>query len=216
MNKSLQKYISDYLGDSIFTPSETYDFDINDLHIRVESSEYDGEPWCKEKALVSMKRGEMTYTFTAIDRHDWENAFYAVSIADTSYLCFRKTLYGFTLLNTETFEDYDFFPEKVLGGEESYIAVSAVPFGDYIVFDGCYWGAPYVFYIYDHQNKRFLDLYEVFGLYSAGDVPGVKIDRDTLSLKCHNQNFDSVTLNLSKEEITNLLNQQGKPLVNEF
>lgn len=214
--KSLEKYISDYLGDSIFTPSEAYDLDINDLHIHVEASEYDGEPWSKEKALISMKKGEMTYTFTAIDRHNWENAFWPVTVNASPYLCFRKTLYGFTLLNTENLEDFDFFPEKVLDGEESYIVVNAVPFEDYIVFDGCYWGAPYVFYIYDHLNRRFLDLYEVFGLYSSGDVPSAMIDRDTISLKCHNQNFAPINLNLSKEEITSLLNQKGKPLATEF
>lgn len=216
MKKSLKKHISDYLGDSIFTPSDAYDLEIGHIQLHIETAEYDGEPWSKEKALVSMKKGDMSYEFTAIDRHDWENAFWPVTVNASTYLCFRKTLYGFTLLNTETFEDYDFFPEKVLDGKESYIVVSAVPFGDYIVFDGCYWGAPYVFYIYDHPNRRFLDLYDALGVYSAGDIPSAKAHENALTLKCENQARTPVTLNLSCGELEYLLNEKGKSLVNEF
>ncbi len=216
MTRSLEQYISDYLGDSIFTPDEVYELEIGGIRVRVESFEYDGEPWCKEKARVTMKKGGLSYEFTTIDRHNWPKAFYPVTIDGTHYLCFRKTLYGFTLLNTETFEDFDFFPEKVLGGEESYIIVDAVSFGNFIVFDGCYWGAPYVFYVYDHQNKRFLDLYETLGLYSHGDVSGATVQENVLLLKCENQDFDPVTLTLTYEELTHLLNEKGKSIYSDF
>ncbi len=216
MTQSLEQYISDYLGDTPFAPDETFDLGTNGVQIHVEAFEYDGEPWCKEKALVTMKKGNLTYEYTAVDDHNWEETFYPVTVSGTDYLCFRKTLYGFTLLNTETFEDFDFFPEKVLSGEESYIIVEASSFGDVIVFDGCYWGSPYVFYIYDHQNKRFLDLYEALGLYSHGDVPGATVHENLLTMKCQNQDFVPVTLNLTYEEVTRLLREKGKSLYNEF
>lgn len=216
MTRSLEQYISDYLGDSIFTPEEVYELEIGGVCIHVEVFEHDGELCCKEKAHVTLQKDGMTYEFTAVDDHNWENPFYPVTISGTDYLCFRKTLYGFTLLNTETFEDFDFFLEKVLDGKESYIIADAASFENLIVFDGCYWGAPYVFYIYDHQSKRFLDLYETLGLYSHGDLPSASVFENALVLKCENQGFEPVTLTLTYEELTHLLNEKGKSIYNDF
>ena len=51
MIRSIEHYISDYLGDSIFTPEEVYELEIGGIRVHVESFEYDSEPWCKEKPL---------------------------------------------------------------------------------------------------------------------------------------------------------------------
>lgn len=139
-----------------------------------------------------------------------------MTVDGIEYLCFRKTLYGFTLLNTATFEVFDFFPEKVLGGEESYIFVEAVSFGDFIIFDGCYWGSPYVFFIYSHKNKRFLDLFHTAGLYSAGAVLCATVHEQILTLKCKNKLHLPETVTFTLEELHRIMTEKGISLYTDF
>jgi hypothetical protein len=71
-------------------------------------------------------------------------------------LCFRKTLYGFTLLDAETLtEEYEYFPEAVLLGDESFIITKVMQLDELLLFAGCYWACPYACFVFDHQTKQF-------------------------------------------------------------
>ena len=114
-------YIAAYTGEFPFVPEQTVIQEICGIQITAEVLRYERE--CgngiregREMADVTLRKGGRVYTCECIDRHNWTNCFFTVKIAGESYLCFRKTLYGFTLLHTETFAETDYFPEKVLQG----------------------------------------------------------------------------------------------------
>ena len=102
--------------------------------------------------------------------------------------------YGFTLLDAANLTEItDFFPEKVMNCEESFIITHADSFGRYLIFDGCYWGCDYIYAAYDPATHRFVDLSRAYGilpgdhharvwggcLHLLGDTP----DRETYEVK---------------------------------
>lgn len=170
----LKKYISDYLDGAVFTPEAKISQEICGVKISIQP--YISEPSKKgnlEKADLTFEKNGLKYECICIDQHHWDNSIFPVKIDGKDYLCFRKTLYGFTLLSAETLiEEYDYFPETVVTGDESFIISDAKSFSDLVIFYGCYWGAPYGCYAYDHAHKRFFDISLKSSIYDS-DPPQI-------------------------------------------
>ncbi len=131
---------------------------------------------------------------------------YPLVIDGKTYLCFRKTLYGFTLLAADTLEEwYDYFPSEVTEGKESFIIVDAVMFHDLIFFSGCYWAWPYWSVAYDHHNKRFLNLCDVSGIYDDA----LAVEDDEIVLKGTDDEEQTVTVTLTYDEVKARLAARG-------
>lgn len=202
----INKYMAEYSEDFKYEFSESLMYEICGISVNVDVWEYNGDAGYREKAYVLLEKGNLKYECECIDRHEWDNMFYPLNMNGTSYLCFRKTLYGFTLLDTETLvEEYDFFPECVLGGEESFIIVDAKMFGDIIIFYGCYWACPYACIAYDHLAGVFVNLSDEYGV--ADDETVIK--DDVLVLRGTACNDDAKEATVSMNDIRLLLKNKS-------
>ena len=131
----INQYIAEYSEDFKYEFSEDLNYEICGIIAKVDVWEYNSNYNHREKAHVLLEKGDLKYECDCFDRHRWDNMFYPLNMNGNEYLLFRKTLYGFTLLNTDTLtETYDYFPEIVLNGEESFIIVDAKMLGDVIIF----------------------------------------------------------------------------------
>lgn len=203
----LDKYIADYIKGFTFTPSEHITQEISNIKADIATMEYFDGLNHREKAHVTLQKGELKYEYDSVDTHNWDNNFFNITINERLFLCFRKTLYGFTLLDTDTLlEEYEYFPSKVLNGEESFIITNAKAFGNLIIFDGCYWAGPSMFFAYDYSQKLFLNLSEEFGVYPEDEII---IKNETLILNGLNDDEELIEATVTQNEIYNLLEKKG-------
>lgn len=203
----INKYIAEYSEDFKYEFSESLNYEICGIIAKVDVWEYNSNYNHREKAHVLLEKGDLKYECDCFDRHRWDNMFYPLNMNGNAYLLFRKTLYGFTLLNTDTLtETCDYFPEIVLNGEESFIIVDAKMLGNVIIFDGCYWACPYACVAYDPQAKLFVNLSEEYGIADDETI----INEDILVLRGTDCNWDKKEAVISKDEIQLLLNSKGE------
>ena len=171
----INKYIEAYSDNFIFEPTESYSYEICGISVKIDVWEYNSNAEYREKAYIRLEKGDLKYECECIDRHPWDDMFYPLNLNGKTYLCFRKTLYGFTFLDAETLvEEYDCFPEKVIDGDESFIIVDAKMLGDIIIFDGCYWAYPYSCVAYDHRSGFFVNLSLEYGIGNTHSESEIK------------------------------------------
>ena len=93
------------------------------------------------------------------------------------YLIFRQDLYGYSVLDLETKEIMQFFPEKSLHGGETFIwtGVNYNPYSNVLAVSGCYWACPYSVHLFTfddpmNPSQKFVDMIECFdGDYDVYD-----------------------------------------------
>lgn len=205
-NEKLQAHIAAYMAVFPFTNTERDVFEVCGITVTVDSYEYSDLRNHREAAHLVLEKGGHRYECDCIDRHRWD--FYPVTVEGKPYLLFSKTLYGFTLLDPETLtEAYDYFPEKVLEGEESFIITHAQTFGKYLIFDGCYWGCPYEFCAYHHATKRLVSLTQAYGI-QAGDHTA-EVAGDTLRLQGDDRNWRPAETIITESDIDRLMTGSG-------
>lgn len=205
--EKINNYIKEFSENWQFTYKETIEKEIFGVSIHIEAMVYRGEDCSSQKAHVVLQKGELRYECDFVDEHKWEETFIPLELEGVRYLCFRKTLYGFSLLNVDTFEEEEFFPFEVIDGEESYIFVDAISFHEFIVFDGCYWGTSYFYYIYDSKTKKFLDTHEEYKMVSVHE--GMSVSENRLKLVGEKED-EQVTITLSREELKKLMEEKGQ------
>ena len=205
---NLQSYIKSYKEDLPFTLTQQLSYEFCGIRIAVDVYTYKSIRTYREFARLHMEKGNFRYDCECIDQNDWEDFLFPITLDGQAYLLFRKTLYGFTLLDPETLAEVcDYFPEKVLGGDESFIITSAATFGKYLIFDGCYWGSPYQFFAYDHVQKQFVNLSKAYGIL-AGDYPA-KVDDSTLTLKGDSMDYAPMEVTITEPDLDRLMIEQG-------
>jgi hypothetical protein len=163
--------------------------------------EYDTESEHRDRAEILLEKDGLRYECEGIERPRWD--FFPVTVDGRPCILFSKTLYGFTLLDAETLTEItDFFPEKVMNGEESFIITHAGSFGEYLIFEGCYWGCDYIYAAYEPATRRFVDLSQAYGilpgdhyarmwggyLHLLGDTP----DKETYEIKIKETDISSL------------------------
>lgn len=108
---------------------------------------------------VRLTRGAAQYEYDCVGIAFCEQQLTPLHFGGRDYLCLRKCLYGFTLLHIDTLcEAYDYFPADCdfTAGEESFICAIVIAFGDYLIFDGCFWaGSDGVCVAFDPARQRF-------------------------------------------------------------
>lgn len=209
----LQEYIAQYEGDLKFTHAHRISAEICGIRAEIDvfACEFT-ENGClsrREKAHAVLTKGDLRCECDMVDIHPWDDLFYPVTVNGTECLCFRKTLYGFTFLRTDTLtEEYDFFPAQVMRpGEESFIIVGAQNFGDFVIFDGCYWACPYRCIAYDHTAKRFLVVSAECGVWNA-DKSEVLGDR--LLITGTDEKGGKVQGEITLADLSRLMEETGK------
>lgn len=204
----INKYILDYSEDFVFDFSQHIEKRVFDTEIEIDIFEYSTQNSHREKAHVIFTKGNLSYECDFCDQHDYENDFYPITLNGRRFLCFRKTLYGFTLLNADTLSvEFEYFPECVLDGEESFIVADGKQFNHLLIFEGCYWACPYECFAFDYDKKLFLNVSELCGLTSLDETA---IQDNKLILYGTDPKDANVQRVVSAEDLMITLTQHGK------
>ena len=154
-----EKYIYEYVKGFEFDFYQHISKNILDVEIEVDVFEYNDQYNHRETAHVIIKKGDLTYECDFCDEHNYESDFYPVTLNGQHFICFRKTLYGFTLINAATLvEEYEYFPKSVIRDEESFIITDVKQLDELLIFEGCYWACPYECFAFDYEHKLFLNV----------------------------------------------------------
>jgi hypothetical protein len=206
MDQRFSAYITQYEKNYTFTETEREESELLGVKITVILYEYDTDTEHRDRAEIFLEKDGLRYRCEGIERPRWD--FFPVTVEGRSCILFSKTLYGFTLLDAETLTEItDFFPEKVMIGEESFIITHAQSFGKYLILDGCYWGAPYEFAALDPAQMRFVSLTEAYGVF-AGDHTA-RIQGDELLLKGENLEHKPAEITVSASDLDRLMTERG-------
>lgn len=204
MDQRFSYYLTQYKANCSFTETEREQTEVCGVRITVTLYEYDTETEHRDRAEILMEKDGLRYGCEGIERTHWD--FFPVTVDGRSYILFSKTLYGFTLIDPDTLtETYDYFPEKVYDGEESFIITDAKTFGRYLIFEGCYWGCPYEFAVYDHQSGKLADLSDRYKIFNGES----RIEGDRLILSGLGLNREPTKVCLTEKEIDGLISEYG-------
>lgn len=204
MDRRFLDYLTQYKANCSFTETEREQTEVCGVRITVTLYEYDTETEHRNRAVILMEKDGLRYGCEGIERTHWD--FFPVTVDGRPYILFSKTLYGFTLIDPDTLtEAYDYFPEKVYDGEESFIITDAKTFGRYLIFEGCYWGCPYEFSIYDHQSEKLADLSDRYKIFNGES----RIEGDRLILSGLGLNREPTKVCLTEQEIDGLISEYG-------
>ncbi len=180
---------------------------IFDVEIQIEIYEYSKKNSYRETAHVTFKKDKLIYQCDLCDNHDYENDFYQISIEEQRFICFRKTLYGFSLLNVDNLlVEYEYFPEHVIHGEESFIITDVKQLDAILIFDGCYWACPYGAFAFDYKTKRFLDLSRMCNVF---DLDKTEVQGNNLIIFGTDENDSEKQVVISKQDIIKELTEHG-------
>ena len=174
----IEKYILDYSEGFNFVFLDHLSKRIFDVEIEIDIFEYSAQYSHREKAHVILKKGDLTYECDFCDAHNYEDDFYPIILNGQHFVGFRKTLYGFTLINADTLSvEYEYFPESVIHGEESFIITEVKQLDNLLIFEGCYWACPYECFVFDYDQKLFLNVSKKYNLSSLDktELQGVNL-----------------------------------------
>lgn len=210
ISKYIKKYENEYCKGLEFNNCYTENYEIQGIKIIVYVQKHRSNSQTRIKAHVILSKKEYKYEFDSVDIYSWKNNFYPLKLNDKDLICFRKTLYGFTFLNKDTLkEEFEFFPEKVLNGDESFIIVNAKSFKDLVIFDGCYWACPYGYYAFDYKTKKFLNLSNEFDIWASDDFE-CEIENNLLILKGVGSDERFAEIHLDYDKLKNLISRKGE------
>lgn len=200
---ALQDYIAGYKSGFDFSFSRQIQTDVSGVCMQITVAEYQKEHTHRQKADVVLSKDGLQYVCECIEEHNWDKLFYPVTLSGQNFLCFRKTLYGFTLLNADTLtEEYDYFPEKVTQGEESFIVCDTYSFGDYLIFHGCYWACACEVFAFDCSTELFANISMQAGM---DDVDRCNIINNQLVLDGTDEDDKPLHSSLSLDVYCNVL-----------
>ncbi len=207
----MENYIKEYCGDFAFDFVEHISSKITDILIDIDIYEaqktIDGIIHHREKAFVTLTKGSLNYQCELFEAHNYGNSFFEVMLNGHSYLLFRKTLYGFTLVDTETLcEFYNYVPQAINTGEESFIIVDVKQIEEFLAFDGCYWAYPYECFAYDFKSKLFVNVSNYLGIASLDES---MVRDNKLILKGRDVDGNDIAKEITKEELATLISKNG-------
>ena len=204
----IDTYILEYTESFVFNFVQYLSERIFDIEIDIDIFEYKDQCNYREKAHATFKKGDLIYQCDFCDRHDYENDFYPIVFDGQRFICFRKTLYGFTFINADTLSvQYEYFPESVIHGEESFIITDVKQLDDLLIFEGCYWACPYECFAFDYKTKLFLNVSKMCGMFSLDKTV---LKDDELIICGTDENDYKKQIVVSKQDITVGINKYGK------
>lgn len=202
------KYILEYAKDFAFDHSEHISVGVFDVEIYVDVFEHHSKLNYRETAHVVLKKGDLIYECDFCDRHHYQSDFYPITLNGQRFICFRKTLYGFTLINADTLStEYEYFPESVIHGEESFIIVDVKTLDNILIFDGCYWACPDECFAFDYKTKRFLNVSKACNVFS---VDKTEIQNSDLIIYGTDENDIEKQATVSKQDILIGIDKNGQ------
>ena len=200
----IDKYIFEYTQGFVFNHIKHLSERVYDVEIDIDVFEYRDQLNRREKAKVVFKKGDLIYECDFCDRH---GGFYPIILNGQRYICFMKTLYGFALINADTLSlEYEYFPESVLRGEESFIITHIKQLDTLLIFEGCYWAFPYECFAFDCKAKLFLNVSKMCNIFSLDKTV---LQNDELTIYGTDENNSKKQVTVSKQAITIGINERG-------
>ena len=179
-----------------------------EIDIDIDVFEYKNGNIRAEKAHVTFKKDSLKYECDFCESHNYEMCFFPVTIHGGAFICFRKALYGFVLISTATLEvEYEYFPECVFDGRESFVIADVKQIENILLFDGCYWAFPYECFAFDYDKKLFLNISELCGMY---DLNEMTVEDNKLILYGVDENEIKNRLTVSIENVKKSFLEYGK------
>lgn len=181
--KKYNEYIQGYLSSFDFDKVDEECFVFSGLKATAAHYEY----W--EKTVGYYKHAEKTVV-TITDKNNAPHVYECIDAFFTpyefehngsKYLLFRKSLYGYTILNLTDFSEINYFPSDVLDGREAFIICEAKIFKTVLVLGGCFWAGPYECYALDLASLKTANISAPHGINDVADG-GITISADTLVL----------------------------------
>ena len=180
------EYINEYLASGDFHKIGEENCIFNNLNAKIEYFEYNykisGYDGLKEKTVMTITDKTNTkHTYECIDTFFTP---YEFEYKGAQYLIFRKSLYGYTLLNLTDFTEKNYFPSRVPEGDEAFIICEAKILKNLLVLGGCLWGGPYECRVLNLDTLEVADINKLCGITDiAGDI---NISDDALILQDEN------------------------------
>lgn len=201
------RYIKDYPTDLDFVKDDEEYFTFGNVRAKAEHFDctftYNGCDCQVEKTVFTVTDENGTdHVYECIDTFMRP---YYFEYNGAAYIIFRKTLYGYTILNLTDFSEVNYFPSDVLNSGEAFITCEAKLFVGALVLFGCYWGGPYVCYALDLKTFKTVDLSGALGMEDVADN-GVTVSGDVLTLV--DGNTDK-SYSIRYDELTRLIVEKG-------
>ena len=204
----LEQYVQNYSENYPFRYIESMSLKILDVSIGLDIFEYENKYNHRERAHVSFKKSGFLYGCVFCDEHDYENSFFPVVLNGQRLICFRKTLYGFTLINADNLRvEFEYFPEYLVEGEESFIIVNVKQIENILIFEGCYWACPYQCFAFDYEKKLFLDVSKMCGIVSLDQTA---LQENTLILSGTDKKGCAKSVTVTKQDLIAGIDKNGK------
>ncbi|MDE7107668.1 MAG: hypothetical protein K2O39_05030 [Clostridiales bacterium] len=187
MDKYIE-YINEYLASGDFQKVGEENCIFNNLSAKIEYFEYNykisGYDGLKEKTMITITdKAGVKHTYECIDTFFTP---YEFEYKGTQYLIFRKSLYGYTLLNLTDFTEQNYFPSRVLEGDEAFIICEAKILKNLLALGGCLWGGPYECRVLNLDTLEIANISELCGI---PDIAGeINVSADALILQDENTN----------------------------
>lgn len=110
------------------------------------------------------------------------------------YMLYRQSLYGYSIVGLETLTEFNYFPDEAMFGE-SFIITSATLFHDILVFEGCFWGAPYGYRVTLLFGDDCFDVFNADGSYFESEDKAPEIRGKSIFLFGANETFIKLNYN---------------------
>ena len=204
----IDKHIFEYTKNFVFNFVEHLSERIFDVEIDIDIFEYKDQRNYREKAHVTFKKGDLIYQCDFCESHDYKNGFYPIIFDGQRFICFRKTLYGFTFINADTLSvQYEYFPESVIHGDESFIITDVKQLDNLLIFEGCYWAYPYECFAFDYKTKMFLNVSKMCNVVYLNKT--MLQDNDLIVSGTDETDFEKQIV-VSKNDIITHMKEHGK------
>ena len=182
-------YRKEYLSSCEFEKTGEENITLNQLEATIESFEcnYNISGFCgyKEKTITTIiDLYHKKHIYECIDEFFPP---YEFSYNGSEYLIFRKSLYGYTILDLNHFTEVNYFPSDVINGKEAFIICEVKILKDLLILGGGFWACPYECYVLSLETFEIADISELFHIADIADN-GINVLNEVLVLTEANSN----------------------------
>ncbi len=184
--KEYEKYIEEYrksIFEYEFVKTEKSEEHFETNGIRFDATVSDNEIYKNEndsypRTCTSFAEITVTLKDGRTNKYSTIEGFFVPQVftyKGIDYIFMKKSLYGYCIIDSRNFEEYNYFPSEILKGEdESFICCEVYALNDLLLFIGCYWACPYEIYVLELDSKKVLRLdnyrdFEGLSDYDIGD-----------------------------------------------
>lgn len=197
-------YIKEYLSSANFEKVDEDCCTFNKMKTTIEHFEYNykiyGCTGQREKTIITIVDKHIRkHTYQCIDEFLYP---YEFSYNGCQYIIFRKTLYGYTILNLDDFTEINYFPSEVINGSEAFIICEVKIFKDLLILGGCFWGGPYECYALSLGTFEIANISRLLGIKDVQDNE-ILNHTELLLIEGHT----NIEFKIKYEELINIINQ---------